>query len=546
MKVVTTEQMRRLENLSEAQGVSKDTLMETAGLAVARRVKHHVGPLVGVLIVVLVGPGNNGSDGLVAARHLHQWGANLFVYLCSDRKTPDGKLNLLKGHDKGYNLEIVSALEDLGSVQLRYALMRAHIAVDAILGTGRSRPLDGPLMTILQELSMARNHHDDLRIFAIDVPTGLDADTGAVDPACPKADITTTLGRPKRGLFAFPGAEKTGKLEVLDIGIPLHLDDDIALELMTLDWAFNLLPVRHSASHKGHFGRTLVIAGSRNYIGAAYLAATAASRVGAGLVTLAIPESLQLTIASKAAEPTYLPLPESLPGVVAPERAASVILDNLDGYDSLLIGCGLGQAAETGVFIERLLCSGIALPPTIVDADGLNFLAKRKTPKSDWWTKFPQAAILTPHLGEMTRLTGESMNAIQNNRVTKAVSYAKTWNKVMVLKGAYTIVASPSGTSMLSPFANPGLATAGTGDVLAGIISGLLSQGLTLEESASLGVYIHGKAGENVRGYFGDTGMTASDLLPILPKVIKEIRTQPNLKPRAESHDIIEPSVFRL
>ena len=527
MKIVTADQMRSIEDRSEEAGVTKDALMENAGLVVAQRIRHHLGHLVGVPVVVLVGPGNNGGDGLVTARHLHRWGARVLVYLCHDRREPDPKLDIVRE----LGLLIAHASQDEGLVRLKEALASAHLVVDSVLGTGRARPIEGALKAILLELSDARARRPEPRVLAMDLPTGLDADTGAVDPVCPTTDITLTLGYPKVGLFVFPGAEKTGSLEILDIGIPGGLDNDVALELMTSAWASAILPVRPSAAHKGSFGRTLVVAGSRNYVGAAYLAATSATRVGAGLVTVAIPQSLQMAVASKATEPTYLPLPESSPGVVSPDEAASIIFENLDGYSAMLVGCGMGQAPETGAFIERLLYSGATLPPAIVDADGLNFLSMSTSAEKGWWERFPTTAIVTPHPGEMTRLTGESTSDIQGDRVNKAVNSAMKWNKVTVLKGAYTVVAFPDGRAMISPFANPGLASAGTGDVLAGSIAGLLSQGLTLDDAASLGVYLHGAAGERVRDALGDTGMIASDLLPILPRVIKGLR-DPRPKPQ--------------
>ena len=277
--------------------------------------------------------------------------------------------------------------------------------------------------------------------------------------------------------------------------------------------------MRPSDAHKGSFGKTMVVAGSQNYIGAAYLAGSAATRIGSGLVTIALPASIQTAVASKAIEPTYLPLAESSPGVVKPS-AANDVSDTMDGYNSLLVGCGMGQAADTRAFIEAMLYSRAPLPPTVIDADGLNALAT--TPQL--WEHIPHTAILTPHPGEMSRLTGESTRDVQSDRIGVAVKSAAHWNKIVVLKGAHTVVAYPDGRAMLSPFANPGLATAGTGDVLAGSIAGLLSQGASLEAAAALGVYLHGLAGERVRGRLGDTGMVASDLLPELPLAVKSLR----------------------
>ena len=517
MKIVTSDQMRRIEDRSEEAGVSKDTLMENAGLAIARRVRHHVGYLVGTPILILVGPGNNGGDGLVVARHLHAWGARVTVYLCGDRPSPDPKLDEVKKLD----VNIVNPSQDGGLVKLKELLARVKAVVDSVLGTGTTRPLEGVLRELFLVLKSSLEGDSGQKLIAVDLPTGLSADTGEVDPACPRADVTVTLGYPKVGQFQYPGADHVGKLEIEDIGLPRGLDDEVTLELMDDAWATGLLPSRPSASHKGSFGSVLVVAGSRSYVGAAYLAGVAATRVGAGLVTIALPESLQWAVAAKATEPTYLPLPESSQGVVSP-TAARLILDAAPGYETLLIGCGLGQAADTVQFVEGILYSDERLPPTVVDADALNILSR--TPA--WWNRFSGPAVLTPHPGEMSRLTGRPTDVIQIDRVQTAATSAKSWNKVAVLKGAFTVVAMPDGSTMLSPFANPGLASAGTGDVLAGTIAGLLSQGITLEKAAALGVYIHGAAGERVRDDLGDTGMVASDLLIELPRVIKELRAR--------------------
>lgn len=512
MKIVTADQMREIEARSETAGVSTDILMENAGLAVARAARRMLGHLTGVPILALIGPGNNGADGLVTARHLQRWGADVTAYLCRERASPDPKLDA--AIDVG--VSIISAPNDPGLSRLKASLSYSHLVIDAILGTGRARPIEGAFKDILTTLHEARSSNSRLHLLAMDLPTGLNSDTGAVDPACVPSDLTVSLGYPKRGHLAFPGAEYTGILETADIGLPTGLDSDVKLYLINRDWAANAIPPRPSDSHKGTYGRAMIVAGSRNFLGAAYLAATAATRVGAGLVTIAIPESLIPSVASKATEPTFLPLPESSPGIVAND-ATQLILDSLGGYSALLVGCGLGQAAETRQVVEELLLSDAPLPPTAVDADGLNTLAQT----SDWWKLWPADAILTPHPGEMARLTSASA---RSDRLTITQQSASAWNKTVILKGAYTVVAAPNDNVMLSPYSNPGLATAGTGDVLAGAIVGLLSQGANLENAASLGVYLHGEAGERVRAALGDTGMIASDLLPELPKVIQNLR----------------------
>ena len=516
VKVVSAAQMRRIEDRSEQTGVSKDTLMENAGLEVARAVRRRLGHLAGVRVVVLVGPGNNGGDGLVAARHLHRWGARVLAYLCGRRPSPDPKLDSLRA----LGTPVARASDDQGLALLREWLALAHAVVDSVLGTGRSRPIEGALASILSEISRARSSRRDLPLLALDVPTGLDADTGTVDPLTPSPDLTLALGYPKLGMFALPGAESIGALEVLDIGLPPGLDDDVRVELMTDASATRLAPPRPLAAHKGSFGRALIVAGSPNYVGAARLAALAATRVGAGLVTLAIPAALQPSAAAGATEPTFIPLPESSPGYADPERAASLLLDAMPGYDSLLIGCGLGQDERTRDLLERLLLGGAPIPPAVVDADALNFLASR----GDAWSEsFTQGAVLTPHPGEMSRLTREPSARLQSDRVASATNAAQAWGKVVALKGAFTVVAAPDGRVALSPFANPGLASAGTGDVLAGAIAGLLAQRVGLFDAATLGVYLHGAAGERVRTDLGDAGMVATDLLPELPKAIRAL-----------------------
>ena len=513
MKIVTADQMRRIEARSETAGVSTDTLMENAGLAVARSARRVIGPIAGVTILALIGPGNNGADGLVTARHLQRWGASVTAYICRERSTPDPKLTAATAA----GVTILSATNDPDLSALKAALSSSHLVIDAILGTGRARPIQGAFKRILATLTQARTRNPNLRLLAMDLPTGLDSDTGLVDPACVPADLTVALGYPKRGHLAFPGADYTGILETADIGIPPGLDSDVTLNLIDRALAASALPPRPADSHKGTYGRAMIVAGSRNFLGAAYLAATAATRVGSGLATIAIPESLIPSIASKAIEPTFLPLPESGPGIVA-NNAAQLILDALPAYNSLLIGCGLGQAPETRRMVEVLLLSGADLPSSVIDADGLNTLAQ----VPDWPKLWPADAILTPHPGEMARLTGASS---RSDRLATAQQSASAWNKTVILKGAFTIVATPDGSATLSPYSNPGLATAGTGDVLAGAIVGLLSQGASIPNAASLGVFLHAEAGEKVRSELGDTGMIASDLLPQLPKVIRNLRS---------------------
>ena len=512
MKVVTARQMMSIEKRSALAGVSTDTLMENAGLAVARQVSARVERLPGARVVILVGPGNNGGDGLVIARHLRQWGMSVTACLCGQRPTPDPKLDAARVE----GVEIVETSTDPELSRLGQLLGSCHLVVDAILGTGRSRPIRAPLQGILERLAAARIDRNDLDLLAVDLPTGLDCDTARVDPACVAADVTVALGYAKPGHLEFPGADFTGSLEVVDIGIPEALDSDINVTVMTRGWARTVLPRRPANSHKGTFGRTMMVVGSRNFPGAAWLAATAATRTGAGLVTIAIAQSLIPVLAASLIEPTFLPLPESEPGLPAPQ-ATETVLDSLHNYNALLIGCGLGQAAQTRSMVTEILFSNHSLPATVVDADGLNALSGI----DDWPLRWQEYGILTPHAGEMSRLGGASTGA---TRLDLSRQCTARWNKTIVFKGAHSVVAHPDGAAMLSPYANPGLATAGTGDVLAGIIAGLVSQGLPPDQAAALGVYLHGAAGDVVRAALGDTGMIASDLLPVIPRVIAGLR----------------------
>jgi hydroxyethylthiazole kinase-like uncharacterized protein yjeF len=521
MKIVTAEQMRQIDRECIEKGTPASTLMENAGKAVAEETRSGLGTMNKQHILCLVGAGNNGGDGLVAARYLHEWGAGVIVYLCSPRDADDVNLKLAREH----GIACIEAAKDKNLKEFDNALGTATCIIDALLGTGKMRPLEGVFRQVLQKVNAARENRK-LTIVAVDLPSGMDADTGATDPACPQADITVTLALPKPGHFKFPGAEKVGKLKIADIGIPESLADSITTELLTGDWARAALPARPLDANKGTFGRALVVAGSINYIGSAYLACSGAMRVGAGLVTLATANSLQPILAAKLTEATFLPLPESQPGIISAE-AADIIKQECGRYDVLLMGCGLGQNPATMEFVAALLAEK-ELPPLVLDADALNILAKQP----QWWRQLTGDAVLTPHPGEMSRLCGLSIAEIQSDRPGTAMKFAAEWNKTILLKGAFNVIASPEGYCRVSPFANPGLATAGTGDVLAGIIAGTAAQGLGLYDAASLGTYVGCEAGEMVRNVLGDAGMIASDLLSALPMAIKQLK---NKTPAGES-----------
>jgi NAD(P)H-hydrate epimerase len=360
-----------------------------------------------------------------------------------------------------------------------------------------------------------------MKIISVDLPTGVYPDTGMVDPSAIKADITATLGNPKIGSLSFPGRTHIGDLKILDIGLIKHtsLEDKINLSLLTSAYVSNNLPIRHHESHKGTFGHVLLIAGSKNYVGAAVLAASGVVRSGAGLVTLATPESVYPIAASYIPEAIHLPLKEDADGRIHPDALID-ISERITRYNVLAVGPGLGQSNGTKQFIASLLnvVSKTEIP-IVIDADGLNNLSTIP----EWWKLLKSPTVITPHPGELSGLTGKSTLTIQSDRINISREYSKLWNVTLVLKGALTVISSPSNLTSISPFINPGLATAGTGDVLTGIISGLIAQGSQVFPAACSGVYLHGHAGNLTTNALGISGIIASDIVNSIPSAIMSL-----------------------
>ncbi len=519
MKLVTAAEMGALEKSAAANGRPPPVLMEDAGLGVAQEVWIDMGTAPDRKAVVLVGPGNNGGDGLVAARHLHDWGVQVTVILLSSRSDDDA--NLKQVVERG--VPVHSVADGDGLAALDEALEGADAVIDAVLGTGRGRPLGGTFAEALGRVSEARGRGPiGLKVFAVDLPTGLNGDTGVVDPLALRADVTVALGCSKVGLHSLPGAEYAGRVEVVDIGLPAQAVEALPVELLNARWVRERLPARPAGANKGTFGRVLVVAGSRLYVGAARLASVGALRVGAGLVTLACPASVQPLVAAGMNEATYLPLPDApgAEGFVAGEAAVEVARA-LEDHNVLLLGPGLGQGPHQESFIRQVLYSlREEGPEVLVDADGLNNLAK--LPR--WWERMTARCVLTPHPGEHARLTGRSIGEIQGDRMSAAREAAAEWGQTVALKGAYTVIAAADGRAGVNPYANPGLASGGTGDVLAGAVAGLMAQGLAPFEAACCGAYLHGAAAEGLRRDLGDAGILAGDLLPELPRTLRELR----------------------
>jgi NAD(P)H-hydrate epimerase len=515
VKLVTAAEKRELEQRAVEAGTSVESMMEAAGLAVAQEAWLSLGVVAERPVLVLVGPGNNGGDGLVAARHLAEWGADVTVYMLSPR--PEGDANLARVREMDVPTHV--ATDDADFALLDQQLQGAELIVDALLGTGRARPIEGGLASILERVQTARERPARPRVIAVDVPTGVDADTGRADGLAVDADHTVTFGFSKVGLHMLPGSDRAGAVEVVDIGLPADAAERLRVELIDTPWVRRRLPERPRRANKGTFGRVLVVAGSQNYVGAARLAAEGCYRAGAGLVTIACTREVQRMVAPALSEATYVPLDER-DGAIA-RAAVDVVVDALAAYDVLLIGPGLSQAGDVPQFVIDVLSrvpEGVR--GCVVDADALNALAKT----SGWQERIARPCVLTPHPGEMSRLRGTSINEIQDDRLRAAMDAAAEWGQTVVLKGAHTVVAAPDGRAAISPHANPLLASAGTGDVLAGAIAGLIGQGMEPFEAAACGVYVHGFAAEECGRELGDRGLLAGDLLPALPRAIKVIR----------------------
>lgn len=510
MKVVTSDEMREIDRKAiEEAGIPGIVLMENAGRAVADAVKRLLEGMAGRRVCVFAGKGNNGGDGFVAARHLVNSQVRVKVFLL-------GKRDEVRG-DARTNLDVLGHMgvdaEEIGPEDVhraRVAVSVSDVVVDAIFGTGFQGEINGYLGQVIDAINESGRP-----VVAVDVPSGLDASTGRVSTACVRAGYTVTFGLPKAGLLLYPGAAYAGELIVADIGIPrAYLTDErLKLNLSIADEIRRHLPVRDPDSHKGTFGRVLVVAGSQGMAGAAALASLAALRSGAGLVTLAVPKSLQGIMHSRLTEVITRGLPETESGSVS-LQAQALIDGILRGAEALAMGPGLSMHSETAQLVRNIVMTSSV--PAVIDADALNAIAQ--DPGTLKTSKAP--IVLTPHPGEMSRLTGLSVQEIKRDRLAVAVKAASQWGKVVVLKGARTVIAAPSGEVFINPTGNPGMATAGSGDVLTGLIAGLLAQGVGAFEAAVLGTYVHGLAGDIAAARRGEMGMIAGDILESVPEAL--------------------------
>jgi len=516
MKLVTVPQMIAIEKEANENGLSYARMMQNAGYGLAGVVSEIISDNDWDSVFGLVGPGNNGGDTLIALRHLAEEGWHTQAYVFKRRQDDELVAQLLEA---GGHVSFAEAEADFDEAALEAALSSADVLLDGLLGTGFKLPLRGDAAAVLEQVLLVMEIMDEAPfVVAVDCPSGVDCDTGEAALECLPADLTVCMAAVKQGLLKLPAFELVGELTVVDIGLPFELDSFYRLksEVADHDLVAGLLPDRPLDSHKGTFGTALIAAGSQSYTGAALLAGTAAYRVGAGLVTLAIPEPLHPALAGQLPEATWVLLPHEA-GFIS-ERASEVLLNHIQRPTAFLLGPGLGAHPSTAKFVEKGIAS-VTLP-TVVDADGLRHLAQIP----DWYKKIPASTVLTPHIGEMSALTGLSREEILQSKNEVALKYAKEWGCVIVLKGAFTVIAAPGGEMTVIPVASPALARAGTGDVLAGLIVGLLAQGLEAYDAAIAGAFIHAQAGLVAAEDFGSTAsVLAGDLLNSIPDIMSEL-----------------------
>lgn len=500
MKVATAKEMFAIDKKTiKGLGVPGLVLMERAGLKVAEVIEDNFPP---GKVLVIAGPGNNGGDGLVAARELHNagWNVKAAVIFSKNKLSPDclHQYNLAKG--AGVAVVFKGRLDE--------ADFHASLVLDAIFGTGLDRKVTGSAARAIESINASGQP-----VVSVDIPSGVSSDTGEALGKAVEADITVTFGLPKRGHLLHPGAGLSGEVIVEDIGFPFeYLEDEaIMCEALDDDDAFELLPERPEYSHKGDYGHVLVLAGSTGKTGAALMAARAALRTGSGLVTLGVPYTLLDPIMTSLIEEMALPLRDTGGGEFS-ARALEQVLKFVDSNaDVLALGPGIGTNRETQRFVVELVKRCPA--PMVIDADGLNCLVG----KTGALKKACAPVVLTPHPGELSRLTGMKREDVERDRVGSAVGFAKKTASYVVLKGAPTVIASPEGRAFINTTGNPGMATAGAGDVLTGVIASLIGQSMDPFSASVLGAYLHGLAGDAAADDVGEHSLMASDIIAALP-----------------------------
>lgn len=513
MKVVTSLEMKEIDKKAiDEYGISGLILMENAGLSIFQNIKNIYPDLKSRKVIIFSGSGNNGGDGFVVARHLYNYGIKVKVFVLSS-------LDKIKGEAK-INLEIISKMgielieiESMKIEEVRRIILDTDLIIDAILGTGLQGKVTGLKAEIIDLINYANKD-----VIAVDVPSGLNSDTGKIVGPCVKATYTITLGLPKIGLLIYPGAKYTGRIIVEDIGIPKNLLESkkLKVNMINNEIVRSLLPTRLSYGHKGSFGKVLILAGSRGMTGAACLTSEAAIRSGAGLVYLGIPKTLNSIMEVKLTEVITLPLAETKSQSLS-EEAEVEIFKFINDFSVIGIGPGISRNLESQRLARKIIEKSTL--PIVVDADAiyalkedLALLKKTKSP-----------VVITPHPGEMAYIINKDINYVLDNQLEVTREIAQDFEVVVVLKGARTIIASDKGEVYINIGDNSGMATGGSGDVLTGIICGLLAQGADNFSAAIAGVYIHSLAGDLARKVKGERGMIASDILSQVPQAFMNL-----------------------
>ena len=513
MKVANAEEMQELDRKAiETYRIPGMILMENAGKGAAEVISNTFPDIHKKKIAIIAGKGNNGGDGLVIARYLLNQGVSVRVYLLTDPKGLRGDAETNFNIFQRMKGEVISVPSSKDYVKLKKDLERFDILVDGIFGTGLDAEVRGYYREVIDHLNTLQRP-----IVAIDIPSGLDADTGKPLGTAIRASLTITFGLPKVGHLIPPGIDYVGEVKVIDIGIPKRLveEEKISTHLLEEKEIKKWLSIpRNPDTHKGDYGHLLVIAGSVGKTGAAAMACQAALRMGAGLVTLAIPKSLNGIMEMKLTEVMTEPLPET-PKQTLSLRAFSAILRLCENKKAVIIGPGLGTFKETQSLVLKLI-KALGLP-IILDADGLTALATQ--PKTLPVTN--RSLILTPHPGEMARLMRSQVKEVLEDRIGVSRNFSQSHHVHLVLKGHPTLISTPKGEVFINPTGNPGMASGGTGDVLTGMIGGLVCQGFDILPSLQMAVYLHGMAGDEGAQEWGEKSLIATDIIKKIPTLLK-------------------------
>lgn len=530
MKLPTAAEMQALDKCAiEDFGIPGVVLMENAGGGTVRMMEQHLGPCKNTFACILVGPGNNGGDGLVIGRHLYQLGCRpvFFLLVHPDKLTGDAAINMNIVKNLRLPFHIIDSEVRVPTIPVLYKQIESqglpcYAIVDAIFGTGLKREIQGHFADVIHIVNR-RNFAHGVPVVAVDCPTGMDADTGKSMGTCVKADFTATYGLAKPGHYLHDSRELTGRLEVIEIGIPQEAQEKISISSERLDQALieRLTPIlrRKHSSHKGDHGHLLITAGSTGKSGAAILAARGALRSGSGLVSLCVPHGINTIAETNLLEAMTIPLHESIDCFSS--KDVTRVLDLAAGKRAAVIGPGIGTDPETATFTREIYRE--LTIPMVVDADALNILAAE--PEDIRNAK--GVRIFTPHPGELSRLLSWSTTEIQQNRLEAARQACSRFNTessrhVFVVKGAGTIVCQPGQRMLINTSGNPGMATGGMGDVLSGIIGALLCQGCEPFEAAAAAVYLHGAAADTLYRSVG-VGYTASEVADAMPVTLKTL-----------------------